>query len=71
MATLSPQLFAILSALVEERLGLHYGREDIEIFGDKVQVRAAEAGFESTLDYYYFLRYDPAGALPKNQDSWR
>jgi len=62
MATLSPQLFAILSALVEERLGLHYSREDSEIFGDKVLDRAREAGFESALDYYYFLRYDPAAA---------
>ena len=60
MPSLSPQLFAILSALVEERLGLHYGREDAEIFGDKIAMRASEAGFETALDYYYFLRYDPA-----------
>jgi chemotaxis protein methyltransferase CheR len=59
---LSPQLFAILSALVEERLGIHYGAEDLELFSDKVLARAAEAGFESALDYYYFLRYDAAGA---------
>lgn len=63
MATsLSPQLFAILSALVEERLGLHYGVEDLTLFGDKIVARAAEAGFDNPLDYYYFLRYDPAAA---------
>jgi chemotaxis protein methyltransferase CheR len=58
---LSPQVFAILSALVEERLGIHYGAEDLEIFSDKILSRAAEAGFENALDYYYFLRYDAAG----------
>jgi chemotaxis protein methyltransferase CheR len=57
---LSPQLFAILSALVEERLGISYGPEDLELFGDKVGTRVTEAGFHSALDYYYFLRYDPA-----------
>jgi len=57
-STLSPQLFAILSALVEERLGIHYGADDLELFSDKVTTRALEAGFESVLDYYYFLRYD-------------
>jgi chemotaxis protein methyltransferase CheR len=57
---LSPQLFAILAALVEETLGIHYGPEDLELFSDKVGTRAAEAGFENALDYYYFLRYDAA-----------
>ncbi len=60
---LSPQLFAILSALVEERLGMHYAAEDLEIFSDKVSGRILEAGFDSALDYYYFLRYDAAGAV--------
>lgn len=57
---LAPQLFAILSALVEETLGIHFGPEDLEPFSDKVSARAHEAGFESALDYYYFLRYDTA-----------
>jgi chemotaxis protein methyltransferase CheR len=59
--TLSPSVFAILSGLVEERAGLHYGPEDRELFAEKVSVRAIELGFESLLDYYYLLRYDPAG----------
>jgi chemotaxis protein methyltransferase CheR len=59
---LSPQLFAILSALVEERLGIHYSAEDLELFSDKINARALEAGFENALDYYYFLRYDAAAA---------
>ncbi len=54
----SPQLFAILSGLIEERVGLHYGPAEREVFLDKVQVRAVEVGFDSLLDYYYYLRYD-------------
>lgn len=62
MLELSPALFAILSALVEEKLGLHYGSLDRDLFQDKVSTRALDAGFESLLDYYYFLRYDPGSA---------
>jgi chemotaxis protein methyltransferase CheR len=58
---LSAQVFAILSGLVEDRAGLHYGPEDLELFAEKVSMRALDQGFESLLDYYYFLRYDPAG----------
>ena len=54
----SPHLFAILRGLIEERVGLHYGPAERDVFLDKVQVRALEVGFESLLDYYYYLRYD-------------
>ncbi|MFP2913336.1 CheR family methyltransferase [Pyxidicoccus sp. 3LFB2] len=59
---MSPQVFAILSALIEQRAGLHYGPEDRDLLQDKVAARALDAGFDSLLDYYYYLRYDPAGA---------
>jgi chemotaxis protein methyltransferase CheR len=58
---LSPQVFAILGALIEERTGIHYKPEDRSLVGDKLIGRLLEAGFDSFLDYYYFLRYDPAG----------
>lgn len=58
MADLSPQLFTILASLVEERLGLHYGLDDVRTFSDKIFDAMADAGFESPLDYYYALRYD-------------
>ena len=57
---LSPPVFAILSALLEERVGLHYDVHERELLADRVSPRALERGFESLLDYYYFLRYDPA-----------
>jgi hypothetical protein len=58
---LTPEVFAILSAFVEERAGLHYGLRDFDLFADKVESRATEAGFDAALDYYYFLRYDAGG----------
>jgi chemotaxis protein methyltransferase CheR len=58
---MSPQVFSILSGLVAEHAGLHFDVIHAAVFAEKVASRAAEAGFESLLDYYYFLRYDPAG----------
>ena len=60
-AVMSTQVFAILSALVADRAGLHFDPAHASIFGDKVAARAQEAGFDSLLDYYYFMRYDPDG----------
>jgi chemotaxis protein methyltransferase CheR len=54
----SPAVVAILSELIEERTGLHYGPQDRDTLVDKVSERAAQAGFDSLLDYYYYLRYD-------------
>lgn len=62
--SLSPQVFAILAALIEERAGLHYTLKDLDLVRDKVGTRALDAGFESFLDYYYYLRYD-AGSGPE------
>lgn len=57
----APPVFAILSALVEERAGLHYSAGEQALFLERVDARCQEAGFASLLDYYYFLRYDPGG----------
>ena len=53
-----PPLFGIVSALVEERTGIHYDDADRELLLAKLTTRTLEAGFESPLDYYYYLRYD-------------
>ncbi len=59
---LTPPLFAIFSSLIEERVGLCYGPQDRDLLASKLSSRAQERGFESLLDYYYFLRYDPESA---------
>lgn len=64
---MSPQVFSILSALVGERSGLHFDLPHAAVFGEKVAARAAELGFESLLDYYYFMRYDATG--PQEADA--
>jgi chemotaxis protein methyltransferase CheR len=56
---LTPPLFAILSSLIEERVGLCYTLQDRDILASKISSRAIERGFGTLLDYYYFLRYDP------------
>jgi len=60
--TLTPEVFAILAGLVEERTGLHHEARDLTLFASKTLARVAEAGFQSALDYYYFLRYDASSA---------
>lgn len=67
MLPLSPHVFAILNGLVAERAGLHFDPAHMSIFAEKVGARAVEAGFESFLDYYYFLKYDPEGATEMQQ----
>lgn len=59
---MSPQVFAILRALIEEKTGIHYSPEDADLFRSKVAARALERGYDSLLDYYYLLRYDDAGS---------
>jgi chemotaxis protein methyltransferase CheR len=59
---LSLSVFEILRGLIEERVGLHYGLADLDILRSKLSERAVEMGFDSLLDYYYFLKYDPAAA---------
>ncbi len=59
---LTPQMHAIFAALVEEASGLHYSLQDSALFESKLTAQAAEAGYDSLLDYYYRLRYDdPTG----------
>jgi chemotaxis protein methyltransferase CheR len=58
----SQPVLTILAALVEEHTGIRYAPADRDILAEKAAARAAEAGFDSLLDYYYFLRYDPAAA---------
>lgn len=56
--TMSPQLFALFSTLVEEASGVIYGAHDQDLFANKVADHAIDDGYGSLLDYYYRLRYD-------------
>ncbi|MCO5166345.1 MAG: protein-glutamate O-methyltransferase CheR [Planctomycetes bacterium] len=55
---LTPPVFSILSALVEERTGLHHGLDKRDLLAERASSRALERGLDSLLDYYYLLRYD-------------
>ena len=55
-----PALFGVMSALIQERTGIHYEESDKDLLVPKIMTRVVEAGFESPLDYYYYLRYDDA-----------
>jgi len=59
---MSPQVFSIMSQLIEERTGLHYDARDSQLFAERLSVRALELELDSLLEYYYFLRYDEGGA---------
>lgn len=52
------QSFALLSALIEDRIGLSYAPGDEDLFEGKIAARVFDLGFENALDYYYYLRYD-------------
>ncbi len=57
---LRPEVFAILAPLIKERTGIHFAPSEIDILADKLSPRVIDAGFDSMLDYYYFIRYDDA-----------
>ena len=57
---LPSSVFTILSGLIEDRLGLFFAPTEHAQLAEKISPRARELGFDSLLDYYYFLRYDPA-----------
>jgi chemotaxis protein methyltransferase CheR len=59
---LSASVFEIFRGLIEEQLGLHHALADSEILRGKLSERAVDLGFDSLLDYYYFLKYDPSAA---------
>jgi chemotaxis protein methyltransferase CheR len=58
---LSTPVFSILSSFIEEKVGISYTVRDRDLLKDKVSARASELGFDSLLDYYYYLRYDVGG----------
>lgn len=61
--SLTPQLFVLFSALIEEASGMLYGPKDRDLFASKLTDHAIELGYTSLLDYYYRIRYDDRDGL--------
>jgi chemotaxis protein methyltransferase CheR len=62
---LSSSALPLLRDLIHERLGLHYDSSRYDVLGDRLSALVIQRGFESFLDYYYLLKYDPNAA-----DEW-
>ena len=52
----------LLRELIASHAGIYYDDARLEILRDRVVPLAIERGFDSLLDYYYLLKYDPAAA---------
>ena len=51
--------FSILRDLIHRRTGLFHEDGKRDLLADKLSPRVVACGFDSFLDYYYYLRYDP------------
>ncbi len=56
---LSDAEFKILRDLIRERTGLNYDNNRRDVLEDKLSRRVIDRGFDSFIDYYYLLKYDP------------
>ena len=57
---LSDSALGLLRDLVHERTGVFYDDNRRDVLADRLAGLVTEGGFQSFLDYYYFLKYDPA-----------
>ena len=53
--------------LIHERTGLFYGDDRLDQMADRLAPLVANRRFDSFLDYYYFLKYDPSAAAEWTQ----
>jgi len=51
--------FRILRELIREHTGIYFEDTKRDVLADKLSNRVLERGFNSFLDYYYLLKYDP------------
>ncbi|HVL66219.1 MAG TPA: protein-glutamate O-methyltransferase CheR [Vicinamibacterales bacterium] len=59
---LSSAAMPLLRELVQERLGVAYEVSRLDVLRDRLAPLVVERGFQSFLDYYYLLKYDPASS---------
>ena len=58
-----PEFLDLIAGALEQVCGdVVCAASGSELLAERVSARAVESGFDSLLDYYYFLRYDPGGA---------
>ena len=55
----------LLRDLVHGQTGMYYDESRLSFMIDRLTSRAVERGFDSLLDYYYLLKYDPQA-----EDEW-
>jgi chemotaxis protein methyltransferase CheR len=58
--------FFLLRDMIHERTGLFYDDGKRELLADKLSPLVVERGFNSFIDYYYFLKYDASA-----HDEWQ
>ena len=63
---LSASALPLLRDVIHDRLGLFYDAGRLETLADRLAPLVVERGFDSYLDYYYLLKYDPASG-----DEWQ
>jgi chemotaxis protein methyltransferase CheR len=51
----------LLRDLIHERLGLYFDDSRFNQLADRLAPLLVQRGFQSLLDYYYLLKYDPSG----------
>ncbi|WP_303774014.1 protein-glutamate O-methyltransferase CheR [Anaerolinea thermophila] len=64
--TLPEDLFALLSELIRQRLGLEYTPEKRTILQDRLYPLLVEEGMDSFFDLYYLLKYNSG-----NEELWK
>jgi chemotaxis protein methyltransferase CheR len=50
---------AILADLIHQKTGLAFENNRMELLADKLAALISAQGFDSVMDYFYFLKYDP------------
>jgi len=64
---LQPTALPLVRALVQERMGLFYADDRLDMLSDRLAPLVSDRGFGSFLDYYYFLKYDAASDAEWNR----
>jgi chemotaxis protein methyltransferase CheR len=49
----------MLADLIQQRIGLHYDSDRIDLLAEKVNTIVKAGNYGSLINYYYFLKYDP------------